>query len=456
MESLREWQLLCILKAIDCYKENPHFFCHATPGSGKTIMAVTLAYELKSLGLIDFVFCFSPSITVSSGMRNALEDKFKKRFDGRVGSCGGVYTYQYMKSLDDGFWGAFSGSRLFLIFDEVHHCAYFDEESANSWGRKIEKIARNKNNLTLSMSGTPWRSDQRPIVLAEYIKEEGVISSDFSYTLSNAIDDGVCRSPVIQLIDNEKVKVRCSDGGYACYPGIQQAIESSGVGYERVLENDDILEHILKQGIKRLSEIRLSTPDAAGLVVASSIAHAYQIQDKILREGETAVIVTSDDKNAHEVIDDFKGGDIRWIVSVGMVSEGTDIPRLQVCCHLSRIRTELHFRQVLGRVLRKRKNDDGEGWLFVPAEPDLVRFSKEIGKDAPGSIVMFGEKIERCNESRSGGNFRSDRGRESESLGLRKNVSFEGGYKDQFVEYDSCDDVWQKYLLDCSFSMDLP
>ena len=40
-----------------------------------------------------------------------------------------------------------------------------------------------------------------------------------------------------------------------------------------------------------------------------------------------------------------------------MISEGTDIPRLRVCCHLSRIRTELRYRQVLGRILRRIKRD---------------------------------------------------------------------------------------------------
>ena len=39
-----------------------------------------------------------------------------------------------------------------------------------------------------------------------------------------------------------------------------------------------------------------------------------------------------------------------------MISEGTDIPRLQLCCYLSRIRTELHYRQVLGRCCGARVN----------------------------------------------------------------------------------------------------
>ena len=46
----------------------------------------------------------------------------------------------------------------------------------------------------------------------------------------------------------------------------------------------------------------------------------------------------------------------KWIVAVGMISEITNIPRLRVCCHLTRVKTELHFRQVLGRILRS--NDE--------------------------------------------------------------------------------------------------
>ena len=44
---------------------------------------------------------------------------------------------------------------------------------------------------------------------------------------------------------------------------------------------------------------------------------------------------------------DFTDSDAPWIVSVGMISEGTNVPRLRVCCHLTRVKTELYFRQVL-------------------------------------------------------------------------------------------------------------
>lgn len=93
-------------------------------------------------------------------------------------------------------------------------------------------------------------------------------------------------------------------------------------------------------------------PDAGGLIVADSVTHAHiaQLLKKILNE-HTAIATYYEDDAAH-IIRDFKTGMQKWIISVGMISEGINIPRLRVCCHLTRMKTELYFRQVLGRILR--------------------------------------------------------------------------------------------------------
>ncbi|MCY1275230.1 hypothetical protein D9M70_238660 [compost metagenome] len=72
-----------------------------------------------------------------------------------------------------------------------------------------------------------------------------------------------------------------------------------------------------------------------------------------------------------------------------MISEGTDIPRLQVCCYLSRIRTELHYRQVLGRVLRRTGESDDQAWLFMLAELTLQGFAERIADDLPDDLAVL-------------------------------------------------------------------
>jgi superfamily II DNA or RNA helicase len=104
--------------------------------------------------------------------------------------------------------------------------------------------------------------------------------------------------------------------------------------------------------------------------------------------GQSAVLVSYKVPDAHQIIDGFRDSGIQWIVSVGMISEGTDIPRLQVCCHLSNIKTELYFRQVLGRILRVSKALNQEAWLYTFAEHKLMEYARQIEKDIPDSYML--------------------------------------------------------------------
>ena len=100
-------------------------------------------------------------------------------------------------------------------------------------------------------------------------------------------------------------------------------------------------------------------------------------------------MLTNKTPDAQQVINAFRSSACRWIIAVGMISEGTDIPRLQVCCHLSRIRTELHYRQVLGRVLRRTGKSDDQAWLFMLAEPTLQGFAERIADDLPDDLAVL-------------------------------------------------------------------
>ncbi len=72
-------------------------------------------------------------------------------------------------------------------------------------------------------------------------------------------------------------------------------------------------------------------------MVATNIEYALQIAQALESQGQGYRVV-----DAQKIINAFRSSDCRWIVAVGMISGGTDIPRLQMCCYLSRIRTELH------------------------------------------------------------------------------------------------------------------
>lgn len=212
---------------------------------------------------------------------------------------------------------------------------------------------------------------------------------DYQYSMRRAVAEQVCRKPEITLVDHNLVRLDKSGIAQKEYSSLRQLLKSSDVTYEVLVTHESLCKHLLEQGNKKLNSYRGHTPDAAALAVASSIDHAYQLAIYLTEMGEAPVVVTTRTTDANSVIEQFKTGTQRWIIAVGMISEGTDIPRLQVCCYLSRIRTELYFRQVLGRVLRYRNSEDHSSSLLMIAEPELVKFAKRVDNDLPGELGVL-------------------------------------------------------------------
>lgn len=277
---------------------------------------------------------------------------------------------------------------MFVVFDEIHHCSGTDVENANVWGQQVLTKIQGLATYTLAMSGTPWRSDALPIVLGEYSDPEGQLQVDYQYTLKQAIADKVCRSPKLVLVDNEHLSV-ISDEKVESFSSILEMLKQTKTSYQSVIHNQDAMEYLLGLGCKKLAELRSQSPGAGGLVVASSVQHAQNIV-KILSQkySQTVSIVTYRHEEPLAEIERYRRSHTQWIVSVGMISEGTDIPRLQVCCHISSVKTELYFRQVLGRILRVNGSISQQAWLFTFAEQNLIEFSERIEQDIPESCMF--------------------------------------------------------------------
>lgn len=355
-------------------------------------MAAEVAKRLLQSGEIDLVLCFAPSCQVVAGLEQTFAQVIGRPFDGRLGSVGVASTYQAMGHQSASFWQLLDDYRVFAVFDEIHHCAGHDPLLSNAWGQIILQRLQDQAAFTLALSGTPWRSDERAIAMARYSDPEGRLVCDFRYGLKDAVADNVCRSPRIVIIDNSALKLTevVDDSPIVTvYPSIAQLLNESPVTFEDLLSHQDMIEKVIDLGRSRLDEMRCKIPDAGGLVVATNIRHANQIAAVLKSRGEDCLVVTTRTPGAQQLIDDFRGGKGKWIVAVGMISEGTDIPRLQVCCYLSRIRTELHYRQVLGRVLRRTGNKDNQAWLYVLAEPSLLQFSLRVAEDLPDDLAVL-------------------------------------------------------------------
>jgi len=398
---LRQWQVSCINKALKRYLNgNSHFLTLATPGAGKTLMASELADQLLKNNLIDLVICFSPSSIVSQDFSQSLQLRINERFDGLLGSKGHSLTYQNLQYLDENFWQLFHRYRVFVIFDEIHHCAGSTIDNANAWGEQIILNIQDKAKYTLALTGTPWRSDAAPIVLSTYMHPNNKISCDYVYGLAEAIQDNVCRIPQIIAVDNNNISV-IDDDETKTFTSFKCLLSQSIIPYQEIIENEKVIKYVISSAQKKLDAIRIKNSDAAGLIVASSVEHAQQISTLMKAcFNEDAVVVTYRENEPTRIIQQFRHAKTKWIISVGMISEGTNIPRLQVCCHLTNIKTEMHFRQILGRTLRMTGSKNQEAVMYMPAEPKLLEYAYRVKQDVPfeADLVKF-EKMEASVES---------------------------------------------------------
>src|SRR6185312_15593433 len=127
-----------------------------------------------------------------------------------------------------------------------------------------------------------------------------------------------------------------------------------------------------------------------GLVVASDKQHAVELATRLEAiSGEAPMIVTSDEADASQRIARFAAGTQRWIVSVLMVSEGVDIPRLRVGVYATSARTELFFRQVVGRFIRRSPAPRRQvSFLFLPSDLTLKTLANRIEEERNHAIEL--------------------------------------------------------------------
>jgi superfamily II DNA or RNA helicase len=389
---LRQWQAECIDLALDQYASgNRHFLALATPGAGKTMMASELADQLLKSDLADLVVCFSPSSIVAKDFSESLHLRTQERFDGLIGAKGRSLTYQSLQYLDMNFWQLFERYKVFVIFDEIHHCAGSNIDNANAWGEQIILNIKDKAEFSLALTGTPWRSDSAPIVLSNYMHPSNKISCDYVYGLSEAITDDVCRVPQIIAIDNNNISV-VDDEETKTFTSFKCLLSQSVIPYQEIIENEKVIKYVISSAHEKLNKIRIINPDAAGLIVASSVEHARQISSLMKAcFNEDSAVVTYRESEPTSMIQRFRHSQAKWIISVGMISEGTNIPRLQVCCHLTNIKTEMHFRQILGRILRMTGSKNQEAVMYMPAEPKLLEYAYRVKQDVPfeADVVKF-------------------------------------------------------------------
>ena len=389
------------------------YVLNAFPGTGKTKACMAAAKYLLLNNVVDTLIYLVPSDNLRKGAAGESE---YFRIPLRIGKRSAEFDFTYEKGVVLSYHQVGIPSyrnllahycetrKVMVIADEMHHLG-----DNMTWGDGFTK-AFDKALVRLMTTGTPFRSDGGIIPGVRYKQASGKnmveVVCNFSYDYGKALADGAVRpvdfQPWIGEVgwrsrkDGEEYQHQITEVLRTAYPAPEhelskvKALEADRRWHVFDTPRDvDSAKYLLEQLAKAdeaLKSIRAhSHPWAGGLIVARDTEHANEIGRLLetITGQEPAVIhgkIPGGQKAAADQLKLYQGDprydynrDLsrpRWLVSVGMVSEGVDIPFLRVLVWATNINAPLSFYQIVGRVLRKEKGVEfQDAMVFIPKEP---------------------------------------------------------------------------------------
>ena len=384
--SLRAWQE----EAIRLYfEQNPRdFLASATPGAGKTTFALRLAAMLRGNNTVSQIVVVAPTEHLKVQWADAAARagiRLNPRYTNGHGLAYGrhyhgvVVTYAQVGMKPVLHRLLTEHADTLVILDEVHHGG-----DALSWGEAIRE-AYGTAKRRLSLTGTPFRSDDAQIPFVQYAPQgdgSRVSLTDYDYGYGRALADGIVR-PVIFMVYAGKMRWQTSAGEeMEARLGEGNTKDVTSQAWRTALDPmGDWIAKVLRAADRRLTEVRTHIPDAGGLVIATDHAAAKAYAAMLQQiSGEEVALILSDDAGSSERIDAFSAGDSRWMVAVRMVSEGVDVPRLAVGVYATSSATPLFFAQAIGRFVRSRRRGEVAS-VFIPNVPSLMELAATLEKE---------------------------------------------------------------------------
>src|SRR4051795_8799997 len=386
---LRAWQRDA-LAALDAH-DGESSLASATPAAGKTTFGLKVAHDMLRTGRVNRVVVLGPTAHIcrqwaADAARYGIDlEPNRPNAEGPEprDRQGIAVTYQAVAAGPRTHARA-AKRRTLVIADEPHHMG---EHAA--WGLKTREAFAGAA-FRLLLSGTPFRSDNAAIPWVAY-DADGVSRADYVYGYPQALVDGVCRPITFLPYDGEMEWVSDSRLRRATFDVVLPHAESARRLRTALDAHGDWMGQVLRDADAKLAQVRAGGhPDAGALVVAADKEHANAIAARLeSMSGERPEIVTSDEPDASARIAAFAAGTRRWLVSVLMVSEGVDIPRLRVGVYATAARTELFFRQVVGRFIRRTPAPEAQmSYLLLAADPRLKELATRVEEERKHALTL--------------------------------------------------------------------
>ena len=348
-------------------------------GGGKTIFGIWMA----SLGLREHLYARVVFVTPPrSNVRTQWEDAMKKLLPSRTHESS-VETFMSVGNVAE------ADGRTLVVIDEFHHLA-----DNQTWGDNVRAFA-GKAADRLMLSATPNREDKLNI---PFVNEGSVV---YEYRYGDAVRDKVCR--YICAHDNYDGVMTWTEKNTKEKHTFGEVVDDEFVPLVLPRQQDSrrfntalqcsftLVQRMVKDAADELRRMRESYPRAQGMVVVTSQMDAIEVRAFMQEHCDVdPTVISSATKTAGQDLSDFKnniGNHKSWLVSITLVSEGTDIPNLCVLVYKSWIRTELFMTQVAGRVMRVSEDMPGaSAHIYYPKDQRVRSVFRKLQCEADAAL----------------------------------------------------------------------
>ena len=397
----------------------------AGPGAGKTLGALLAFKAMQQEGRLQRFVVFCHRTSILSQWQSAA---------GRLGlrleewpcsnhADGLLITYQgagrQLEQLRDDLrnWGL---AGTLAIADEAHHLGLDPDEPDNTaWGGTFLELTQHCR-LRLGLTGTPFRADNLAFCAARRMRlRQGnelieQIVPDLAVEPRELIAAGDVRPLEFRFQDGWVEHSREGMPDRDVSPLSAETRESwRARNLRRAIELGDesgIGQQLLLRAQRKLKQVRLQHPNAAGLVIARDIDHAQAITTLLEEDGHRVDLVHSQESGAAERLNRFQQGSAQWLVSIDMCAEGFDAPRLRVIAYLTTVVTKSRFLQGITRAVRmtpelaaQEPTPRHPSFVYAPADPLLMAYARTWSLAEP---YVIQPKQEQLVDVPSGGSWR--------------------------------------------------
>ena len=408
----RDWQQAGLRAMREAYATGRDFLEAAAPSTGKTRFGIAAMRSMKDEALIDLTIVVAPKNDIvdewqaeaqalaglrlkaaitADDFRNVEVEGVPPHVDGYV------VTYAMLASVFATIEALCTRYRVLFVADEIHHAG-----EGMTWGNAVLHSA-DRAAYRLGLTGTPYRADANRIPFLQYDAEVGVPHHEYSY--GEALHDKVV-APIVFEPQGGSVIVTDSqfnDGERTVLVfGEELDEQDTNARLRYALHGKNPWLHImLRSANARLQQVRETTPNAGGLVIGATIEQARLIERFMRTQMKVSTMLVTNEDGDPQHIREFRDGDVEWLVSVKMVSEGSNVPRLRVLAYASNYTAELYFNQALGRITRLDNTlpngtvadvYEQAGYVFMPSDPRLLALAATIEEQVTHELKKLPER----------------------------------------------------------------